>query len=192
MLRQESPMGVRAWSAPRLGCSLLFLIICAYPPAAISQGSPASAAPVITVEMGDSLCTAGLPFTLEVAASEADLSYQWMFNGQPIVGATRSTYTIAFVQLANSGAYTAIVSNPWGSATSSPAFLDVSAPLGDPSLSPTLSFSKYDVSPGSTTVLTVSASAGSVASPLTYQWYVGAMPLSDETASADRRPPHSF
>jgi hypothetical protein len=177
--RQELPTGVRAWSAPRWLWTLLFFLTCAYPPASRAQSSPTSAAPVITVSTGGALCAAGLSITFEVAASGADLSYQWSFNGQPIAGATSPYYTIASVQLANSGAYSAIVTNPWGSVATPPAFLDVTEPSGNLSLSPTQSLDRYTVSPGSTTVLTASASGGSAASPLTYQWYYSATPLSD-------------
>jgi hypothetical protein len=158
---------------------MLFLT-CVFPPASRAQSSPTSAAPVITVYTEGEYCTAGLSADFEVAASGADLTYQWDFNGQPIAGATSPYYTIASVQLANSGAYTAIVTNPWGSVATPPAFLDVSEPSGYPSLSPNYSsFAAYTVSPGSTTVLTISATGGSPSSPLTYQWYYGATPLSD-------------
>jgi hypothetical protein len=46
------------------------------------------------------------------------LSYQWQFNGQSILHATNSTYTISSFNLAAAGSYKVIVTNLYGAATS--------------------------------------------------------------------------
>ncbi|MFO1512611.1 MAG: lamin tail domain-containing protein, partial [Verrucomicrobiota bacterium] len=57
------------------------------------------------------------------------LSYQWRFNSQTIPGATNATYVIDAVSMTNAGSYSLVVSNPWGTATSSPpAVLTISYP----------------------------------------------------------------
>jgi len=58
----------------------------------------------------------------------APLSYQWSLDGQPITGATASSYSISPTQPANAGNYTVVVTNAAGSATSTPATLAVTAP----------------------------------------------------------------
>jgi uncharacterized protein YjdB len=57
-------------------------------------------------------------------------SYSWFFNvsAQPISGATAATLTIPNVQAANAGSYTVVVSNPYGSVTSTPTVLTVITP----------------------------------------------------------------
>jgi len=67
------------------------------------------------------------------------LTYQWYFNtNTPLVNATNSSLTVSNVQAANAGAYTVSVSNLFGSATSSVAFLTIGLPsvrvVGSPQL----------------------------------------------------------
>ncbi len=79
--------------------------------------------PVITAQPVSQAVGAGAAVTFSVGATGTALSYQWMFNGDSISGATGSAYTRSDVQSADSGAYTVIVTNLAGSATSDPAVL---------------------------------------------------------------------
>jgi type II secretory pathway component GspD/PulD (secretin) len=55
------------------------------------------------------------------------LSYQWFFNGSAISGATAATYSIIGVTTSNEGNYTVIITNSYGSVTSSNITVDASA-----------------------------------------------------------------
>ncbi len=54
------------------------------------------------------------------------LSYQWQFDGTSIGSATLSSFSLANLSQPNAGSYTVIVTNQWGSLTSSVAVLTVS------------------------------------------------------------------
>ena len=56
------------------------------------------------------------------------LSYQWYKGGLPILSATSSSFTITNVQLTNCDYYFVIVTNPYGTVSSSAAFLSVATP----------------------------------------------------------------
>ena len=63
-----------------------------------------------------------------VAGGTEPLSYQWSFNGStPLAGATNASLTISNAQPSNSGNYSVIVSNAYGSAASQDATLSVIA-----------------------------------------------------------------
>ncbi len=63
-----------------------------------------------------------------LAGGTAPLSYQWYFNANPQPGQTASSYGIGSVQLADVGAYFVVVTNAYGSVTSSVANLTLIAP----------------------------------------------------------------
>ncbi len=65
------------------------------------------------------------PQFVAAAAGEPPLSYRWTFNSTPIAGATNSTLTLTDVSAASVGNYRLIVTNNFGSATSSVASLSV-------------------------------------------------------------------
>jgi T5SS/PEP-CTERM-associated repeat protein len=70
--------------------------------------------------------TAGVNASFNVSATGIpDPSYQWLFNGSNILGATSASLTISNALAANAGTYSVIVSNGAGSLTSSNATLAV-------------------------------------------------------------------
>jgi hypothetical protein len=87
-------------------------------------------APIITLQPQGQAVSVGDPVNFSVAATGfAPLSYQWRFNDNPIPGATNSSLTVSNVQPASQGNYSVLVSNAIGSALSSNAWLEVSAPV---------------------------------------------------------------
>jgi len=62
------------------------------------------------------------------ALGSPQLSYQWNFNGTPIVGATTNTLTVANISTANAGNFTLTVTDNLGSTNSNPAALTVLVP----------------------------------------------------------------
>ena len=93
----------------------------------------------------------------------APFTYQWLSNGTPITDATNGTLTVPDVTASSAGNYQVIITNAWGSATSSIAALT----LG---ISPTITNQPLSetVPIGGTATFSVSA-AGTP--PLAYQWY---------------------
>jgi len=80
--------------------------------------------PTITVQPLNQALTIGSNFTFSVSAyGTPPLNYQWQFSGDDIAGATGTSLTLTNVQLANQGRYRVIISNPYGSTTSSGAAL---------------------------------------------------------------------
>ncbi|MEO7426102.1 MAG: PQQ-dependent sugar dehydrogenase [Fibrobacteria bacterium] len=62
------------------------------------------------------------------ASGTAPLSYKWQRNSVDVAGATGTCYTTPVTTLADHGTlYRAIVSNPWGTATSNSAILNVTS-----------------------------------------------------------------
>jgi hypothetical protein len=68
----------------------------------------------------------GVSFSVTVSGS-APLSYQWLFEGQPLTGGTTPTLILT-AQMNNAGSYSVQVGNAYGSALSSNAVLTVTAP----------------------------------------------------------------
>lgn len=65
------------------------------------------------------------------AVSSTPVSYQWLFEGAPISGATNSLLFLPQLTLAQSGLYALVASNLGGAVTSAPAMLSV---IGQPEL----------------------------------------------------------
>jgi hypothetical protein len=83
-------------------------------------------APVISSQPQSQTAAPGTAVTFGVTASgAAPLSYQWLFDSNHIAGATGSSLVLTNVQFTNAGAYSVIVSNSFGTVTSSTAVLTV-------------------------------------------------------------------
>ena len=85
-------------------------------------------APVITLQPTNQTVFAGTNATFNVTAiSTPPLTYQWQFNGTHIPNATNTSLTIANAQTNNVGYYNIVITNIFGSVTSSNANLTVLA-----------------------------------------------------------------
>ncbi len=96
--------------------------------------SPAPMAPSITVQPMNEQVIVGQTATFSVTATgTAPLGYQWQKGGTAIAGATSASYTTPATTAAdNNTAFTVVVSNQVGDATSSSATLSVASGSGMP------------------------------------------------------------
>ena len=103
-------------------------------------------------------------------------SYQWLFNGKNLSGATNISFTLTNVQLANAGNYSVVISNMLGSVVSSNALLTVQSASTPPSISSQPA--SVSVGAGGNAAFTVGASGSS---PLSYQWSLNTTNLPNAT-----------
>jgi hypothetical protein len=90
------------------------------------------APPYLASPPASQAASVGANVTFSVSASgTVPLNYQWLMNGTNIPGATAITYTRPNVQFADAGNYSVVVTNNYGSVTSSVAVLTFgSQPMG--------------------------------------------------------------
>jgi alpha-tubulin suppressor-like RCC1 family protein len=82
--------------------------------------------PQILRQPAGGVAWSGRDWTLQAAAAGAPaLSYQWLFNGTNLDGATNATLLLPSIQTNNAGNYQIVVSNALGVATSFPAPITV-------------------------------------------------------------------
>src|SRR5262249_46505720 len=93
----------------------------------------------------------------------APFSYQWLFNGTEIAGATAATLVLTNAQLAQQGHYSVVVSNSYGTLDSSQAELMVL-------IRPVLTLQPLSQSVVAGGSVTLSASAEGNPWPLTFRW----------------------
>jgi hypothetical protein len=145
-------------------------------------GQPVS--PTILQQPQSLTVAAGANATFSVGASgTSPLSYQWMFNGGNVAGATASSYTRTSVQISDGGSYSVLVSNIAGMVTSAGATLTVQSNAVAPSI----------ISQPQSTSVAVGSSAGfsvtaSGTAPLAYQWRFNGTNLTGATASTYTNP----
>ena len=86
--------------------------------------------PSITTQPGNQYVMSGSTATFTVSASgTAPLYYQWNFNGTNIAGATSSSLVLTNVQAIQAGNYAVVVTNAYGSITSSNGVLNILSSL---------------------------------------------------------------
>ena len=111
-----------------------------------------------------------------VATGTPALSYVWLKDGAPVVGATASTLTLPSVAVAAGGSYQVSVSNTAGTVTSGTALVSVT-PVPQP---PTITVQPISrVVPAGTDVKFAVEVTGSA--PLRYQWRKGGVAIAGAT-----------
>ena len=90
-----------------------------------AAGSAGKCKPLaITTQPRSQLGFWGKSATFTVAATgEQPMSYQWQKGGTPITGASDASLVLTNLQMTDAGAYSVVVTNVYGSVTSSPAIL---------------------------------------------------------------------
>jgi alpha-tubulin suppressor-like RCC1 family protein len=83
--------------------------------------------PLLTLQPSNKTVIAGsnVTFSVGVGAGPIPNSYQWLFSGTNITGATNAVLTLTNVQPLNQGYYSAVVTNNFGTSASSNAYLTV-------------------------------------------------------------------
>lgn len=133
-----------------------------------ASGPPTLVAPTIVTPPASATVNAGNTASFAVAVTgTGPLTYQWRKNGAAIGGANGAVYTIATVATADAGAYTVVVSNAAGSATSGAAMLTVNAAPAPIAPTITTQPSGLVVIPGATATFAVAATG---TGPLSFQW----------------------
>jgi alpha-tubulin suppressor-like RCC1 family protein len=84
--------------------------------------------PVITTQPDNFTVWVGSSVTLRISvAGVSPFRYQWQHNGADLAGATNASLTLAQAQISDSGVYTVVVTNAYGSASSADAIVTVLA-----------------------------------------------------------------
>jgi hypothetical protein len=145
----------------------------------------AATAPSITSQPANQTVTAGQTAMFSVTASgTAPMSYQWRKNGVNISGATASSYTTPATTSTDSGsAFSVLVTNSAGSATSNNAMLTVNAANVAPSI--TTQPANQTVTVGQSATFSVLATGSGT---LSYQWRKNGTAITGANASSYTTP----
>ena len=142
--------------------------------------SATAVAPAITTQPAAQSVVAGSVANFSVIASgTSPFSYQWKKNGTDISGATSIPYTIATTTMADSGAYSVVVTNSAGMATSKDATLTVTATAVAPAI--TTQPAAQTVTEGESATFSVTASG---TAPFSYQWKKNGTDIEGVTTSS--------
>ncbi|MGZ5569316.1 MAG: immunoglobulin domain-containing protein, partial [Limisphaerales bacterium] len=114
-------------------------------------------------------------FTVSATGPQS-LGYQWQNNGSPISGATNTAYSITNVQFSDAATYSVVVSNAFGSVTSSNAVLAINTTPPSITTQPI----SLTVQAGSSATFSVSAAG---APPFSYRWQKNSNDIAGATLS---------
>ena len=100
--------------------------------------SSGASVPIITTQPANVTVTSSASASFSVVATSTPAAtFQWLFNGTAIAGATSASFSIASATSSQAGTYSVVVTNPAGSVTSDNATLTVNAPTPTPTPTPT-------------------------------------------------------
>ena len=129
--------------------------------------------PSIASQPSDFNATAFYPASFNVSASgTSPLSYQWLFSGTNLIGATNGSVTITNARQDNIGQYSVVVTNAYGSITSSIANLYLYPYIAT-------SFTGLSTYWGYSNTLSV----GAWGSGIGYQWYFNGLAIPNATSA---------
>ena len=132
--------------------------------------------PAITTQPANQTVVLTSNATFSVTASgAAPLAYQWIFNGTGISGGTNSSLTVSNASLASVGNYSVIITNSYGSVTSSLAALSIAS-------APVITAQPIDAVPFTNTTASFSVTASGNPAP-TYQWRFNGAVIGGATGS---------
>jgi len=117
-------------------------------------------------------------FTVDAAGTPA-LGYQWRKGGSPLTGATQATYTQASASAADDGSYDVVITNPFGTVTSTALTITVS-PVTAPTITAAMSPASATRIQGGSMTWSVGADG---TSPYTYIWKKGTSVLAANTTN---------
>ena len=142
----------------------------------ISAASP----PAINTQPQDQSIFVGQNATFNaIASGSAPLSYQWYYNNDTLLtNATGASLTITNAQVTDTGGYSVIVTNAYGSVSSGTANLTVTVPTAPSIVTQPQSLT---VLPGQNASFSVSAGGSA---PLSYQWYYNTNTLLSNATSS--------
>ncbi len=144
---------------------------------------PVGLPPAITEQPADQTVSPGLDVTFAATISgSSPLTYQWLFNGDPIPGSTAASCLVTNVQFENAGGYSLLVSNAFGSTNSLVATLTVSLSNSQPVIVTEPQSATVTQGGSATFSVVVSGTA-----PFTYQWRLAGTNLPGATGSSYTR-----
>ena len=141
--------------------------------------STAVGAPAITRQPVGAVLTQGDSYLLAVEASgSALLSYQWRKDSVPLAGATTASLALRSLKAADAAAYSVVVTNSQGFATSAAVVISVVAAAIAPSFASTPGAQSATAGTDVTFAVVVEGTA-----PFTYQWLRGGQALAGATGA---------
>lgn len=143
-----------------------------------SGGGTVASAPRLTTDLANTTLYTNLAGSLTVAAQGTGLTYQWRKNGSAISGATGATLSFSAIKSSDTGSYSVVVGNSYGTTTSATAEVTVQDPPAAPVI--TTQPQPTYLNPTYTSSSLYVYASGTV---LTYQWRKNGTPISGATSS---------
>ena len=159
----------------------------AFNAAVLSTNGVTNFAPAITVQPVGVTNSTAAGFTLSLTATGTPApAYQWLLNNTNLSGATTNSYSQSPAGTNQSGNYTCVVTNSFGSVTSAVAkVLITNVSSGT---APSIQTQPRGVTNSTTGGFTLTLTANGTA-PLAYRWYFGSTAISGATTNSYSRVP---